>query len=75
MLANDGATVYSIDISGMLVYATRARKTARARRRGGEPTAHRRRAPAGTRGSVAGTIRVAETTAGGRRCWRAPTSS
>ena len=36
MLANDGATVYSVDVTGMLVY---------------------------TRGSVAGTIRVAETTA------------
>ena len=71
MLANDGATVYSIDISGMLVYAARAAlshraQTARARRRGGEPTAHRRppaRSRRYTRGSVAGTIRVAETTA------------
>ena len=66
MLANDGATVYSIDISGMLVYATRARKTARARGRGGAPPAHRRPPPRSrryTRGSVAGTIRVAETTA------------
>ena len=77
MLANDGATVYSIDISGMLVYATRAPPS----HRGGphSPRARRRRPPPTTpptahppppprsrrytRGSVAGTIRVAETTA------------
>ena len=78
MLANDGATVYSIDISGMLVYAARAHNTARARGRGA-PTAHRRpphRAPAGTRAARSPARSASpRRRRSGRRCWRAPTSS
>ena len=68
MLANDGATVYSIDISGMLVYAAARRPRTVWRptqpgrtHRSPPPTTPRSRRY--TRGSVAGTIRVAETTA------------
>ena len=68
MLANDGATVYSIDISGMLVYAAARRPRTVWRptqpgrtHRSPPPTTPRPRRY--TRGSVAGTIRVAETTA------------
>ena len=78
MLANDGATVYSIDISGMLVYAA-ARTTQPARAVAAAnppPTAAHRRAPAGTRAARSPARSASpRPRRSGRRCWRAPTSS
>ena len=76
MLATDGATVYSIDISGMLVYAARAphspRAVAAANPRSPPPTTalpqvHAARPPARSASP--------RRRRSGRRCWRAPTSS
>ena len=80
MLANDGATVYSIDISGMLVYAARAppshRVAAHTARANPPPTAAHRRAPAGTRAARSPARSASpRRRRSGRRCWRAPTSS